>query len=39
MNGTIFLGAAYYPEMWDESEAEQDIARCRQLGVNTLRVG
>lgn len=35
----IHIGAAYYPEMWDESELEKDIERCKQLGVNTLRIG
>ena len=24
----IFIGAAYYPEMWDEAEVNKDIARC-----------
>ncbi len=35
----IYVGAAYYPELWEESEVERDIARCKQLGVNTLRIG
>ncbi len=35
----IYLGAAYYPELWDESELEKDIARCKELGVNCLRIG
>ena len=35
----IYIGAAYYPELWDESEVEKDIARCKELGVNCLRVG
>ncbi|MDE7296628.1 MAG: beta-galactosidase [Clostridia bacterium] len=35
----IYIGAAYYPEMWEESEVEKDIARCKELGINTLRVG
>lgn len=39
MRGRIYLGSAYYPEMWSEDEIEKDIERCRQLGVNTLRVG
>lgn len=39
MKSRIYLGAAYYPEMWSEDEIEKDIGRCRQLGVNTLRVG
>ena len=24
----IYIGAAYYPEMWDESEIEKDIKIC-----------
>jgi len=36
---TLFLGAAYYPEMWNENEVDKDIARCKALGINTLRMG
>lgn len=39
MEKKIYLGAAYYPEMWEESEVDADIARCKQTNVNTLRVG
>lgn len=39
MSKTIYIGAAYYPELWEESELEKDIVRCKELGVNTLRVG
>ncbi len=35
----ILIGAAYYPEMWDEKEVEVDIARMKGLGVNCMRVG
>lgn len=35
----VYLGAAYYPELWDASVQEEDIARCKSLGINTLRVG
>jgi len=35
----IYVGAAYYPEIWDDSEIEKDIVRCKELGINTLRVG
>jgi len=35
----IYLGAAYYPEMWRENELETDIARCKKLSINCLRVG
>lgn len=39
MEKKIFIGAAYYPELWDEREIEKDILRCKELGVNTLRIG
>ena len=35
----IYLGAAYYPELWEECELDKDIARCKELGVNCLRIG
>ncbi len=38
-NKRIYIGAAYYPEMWDECEVDKDIARCKQLGIDVLRVG
>ncbi len=34
----IYVGAAYYPEMWPESEVEKDIARMKEAGVNLVRV-
>jgi len=34
-----YIGAAYYPELWDEEELEKDIERCNRLGINTLRIG
>ena len=34
-----YIGAAYYPELWDESEVEKDIERCKNLNINTLRIG
>ena len=39
MEKKIYIGAAYYPEMWPEEEIEKDIARCREAGVNVLRIG
>lgn len=39
MMSKIYIGAAYYPELWDENEIEKDIARCKEFGVNCLRVG
>lgn len=35
---SIYIGAAYYPEMWDEKEVDKDIQRCKDLGINVLRV-
>lgn len=35
----LYLGAAYYPELWDSFEQEMDIARIKQLGLNTVRIG
>ena len=32
------LGAAYYPEDWDESEQEKDIAMMCKAGINTVRI-
>lgn len=34
-----YIGAAYYPELWEENEIEKDIERCSRLGINTLRIG
>jgi beta-galactosidase len=33
-----YIGAAWYPEAWDESVAPRDIALARQLGVNLFRL-
>ncbi|MCH5165217.1 MAG: beta-galactosidase [Clostridiales bacterium] len=35
----LFIGAAYYPELWDVAEVDKDIERCKSLGLNVLRVG
>ena len=35
----MYIGAAYYPELWEESEIEKDIERCGELGINCLRIG
>ena len=35
----IYVGAAYYPEMWAEEEIDKDIAQMKELGVNCVRVG
>ena len=39
MEKKIYVGAAYYPEVWDESEVDKDIAKMKALGVNCMRVG
>lgn len=35
----LILGAAYYPEDWDESEQEKDISMMKKAGINTVRIG
>ena len=35
----LYLGAAYYPELWESSEQEKDIARMKELGINAVRIG
>lgn len=34
-----YLGAAYYPEDWDESEIDGDILKMKEAGINAVRVG
>lgn len=34
-----YLGAAYYPEDWDESEQEYDIKMMKKAGINIVRIG
>ncbi len=34
-----YLGAAYYPEWWDESEWETDFRQMQELGINATRMG
>lgn len=36
---TPILGAAYYPEDWDESEQESDIESMKKAGMNVMRIG
>ena len=33
-----YLGAAYYPEDWDESEQLYDIAKMKEAGINVARI-
>lgn len=35
----MYIGAAYYPELWCREEINRDIDRCRQFGINVLRIG
>jgi beta-galactosidase len=34
-----YLGAAYYPEWWDEAEWETDFREMQELGINATRMG
>ena len=33
-----YIGAAYYPECWDESLVDEDIEKMREAGVNCVRL-
>ncbi|MBQ7906873.1 MAG: beta-galactosidase [Clostridia bacterium] len=35
----FYIGAAYYPELWDKSEIDKDIAKMKEYGMNCMRVG
>lgn len=35
----LYHGAAYYPELWPESEVDRDIERMKALGINVVRIG
>ncbi|HVU25172.1 MAG TPA: beta-galactosidase [Opitutus sp.] len=35
----LFHGAAYYPELWPETEIGRDIAAMQRLGINVVRMG
>ncbi len=36
---TPFIGCAYYPEDWDESQIPVDIAKMKEMGITCARVG
>ena len=36
---TPFLGCAYYPEDWDESQIPYDIAKMKEAGISCARIG
>ncbi len=33
-----YLGVAYYPEDWDDSEQEYDISKMKEAGINVARI-
>ncbi len=35
----LYIGAAYYPELWNEEELQKDIVRMKETGVNCMRIG
>ncbi len=35
----FYVGAAYYPELWDKAEIERDIAKMKEYGMNCMRIG
>lgn len=34
----IWLGVAYYPELWDEEIIDEDIRKMKEIGVNSVRI-
>lgn len=38
-NPAPFLGAAYYPEDWDDGEQPGDIAKMQEAGLKAVRIG
>jgi beta-galactosidase len=35
---TLYHGAAYYPELWPESDIDRDIAEMKRVGINVVRM-
>lgn len=35
----LYHGAAYYPELWPDSQIDEDIAIMREVGINVVRMG
>lgn len=33
-----YIGAAYYPELWDKKEIVKDIKRMKDIGINLVRI-
>ena len=34
-----YLGAAYYPEDWDDDQIDVDVAKMVELGLKVVRIG
>ncbi|MBE7087698.1 MAG: beta-galactosidase, partial [Clostridiales bacterium] len=39
LKNKLYHGAAYYPELWDESTYEADVKHMKELGINVVRMG
>lgn len=39
MKKHLYYSTAYYPELWDEREMDNDIKYMQDLGINTIRIG
>ncbi|MDR6551119.1 beta-galactosidase [Paenibacillus qinlingensis] len=39
MGNKLYHGAAWYPELWNETVIEQDIELMKQAGMNVVRIG
>lgn len=35
----FYIGAAYYPELWEKEEVVKDVERMKALGLNCVRIG
>ena len=36
---TPFMGCAYYPEDWDDSQLDYDISMMKKAGITCARIG
>lgn len=34
-----YMGAAYYPELWQEKDIDEDIVKMKKIGFNLMRIG
>ncbi|MCY7777566.1 beta-galactosidase [Bacillus haynesii] len=39
MNGKLYHGACFYPELWDEDVLDEDIRMMKRAGINVVRIG